>query len=99
MKDTSNPFAKKIPTEDEQKRAISELLRKAEESKLSFKKWITSLQSTSTASFVAALEIIKRGKPFTDGEYMKDSFIKISEHLFSNFKRGKHGGRTFVKLL
>ncbi|XP_072251164.1 general transcription factor II-I repeat domain-containing protein 2B-like [Leuresthes tenuis] len=44
------------------------------------------LQSTSTASFVAALEIIKRGKPFTDGEYMKESFMKISEHLFSDFK-------------
>ncbi|XP_072251163.1 general transcription factor II-I repeat domain-containing protein 2A-like [Leuresthes tenuis] len=62
------------------------LLRKAEERKLSFNKWISSPQSTSTASFVAALEIIKRGKPFTGGEYMKESFMKISEHLFSDFK-------------
>ena len=23
---------------------------------------------------------------FTDGDYMKDSFIKMSEHLFSDFK-------------
>ena len=36
--------------------------------------------------FWATREIIKRGKPFTDGDYMKDSFIKISEHLFSDFK-------------
>lgn len=43
--------------------------------------------STTAASFVAMREIIKRGKPFTDGEYMKDSFIKISEHLFSDFKK------------
>lgn len=35
---------------------------------------------------MAALEIVKRGKPFTDGECMKDTFIKISEHLFSDFK-------------
>ena len=69
-------FAEKYSTEDERKRAISELLRKAEERKLSFKKWISSPQSTSTASFVAALEIVKRGKPFTDGEYMKESFMK-----------------------
>ncbi|KAL3976511.1 testis-expressed sequence 12 protein [Sarotherodon galilaeus] len=79
-------FAEKYPTEDERKKAISELLRKAEESKLSFKKWISSPQPTSTASCVAALEIVKRGKPFTDGEYLKESFIKISEHLFSDFK-------------
>ncbi|CAI5687214.1 general transcription factor II-I repeat domain-containing protein 2B [Oreochromis niloticus] len=79
-------FAEKYPTEDERKKAISELLRKAEESKLSFKKWISSPQPTSTTSCVAALEIVKRGKPFTDGEYLKESFIKISEHLFSDFK-------------
>jgi len=42
--------------------------------------------SSTAASFVATREIIKRGKPFTDGDYMKDSFIKISEHLFSDFK-------------
>lgn len=35
---------------------------------------------------MAALEIVKRGKPFTDGEYLKELFIKTSEHLFSDFK-------------
>ncbi|KAG6933703.1 zinc finger BED-type containing 8 [Chelydra serpentina] len=42
---------------------------------------------TTTASFVeAAQEIIKQGKPFTDGEYVKECFIKTSEHLFGDFK-------------
>ena len=36
--------------------------------------------------FVAAQEIVKHSKPFTDGEYIKNSFIKISEHLFTDFK-------------
>lgn len=31
---------------------------------------------------MAAHEIVRRGKPFTDGEYMKES-----EHLFSKFKK------------
>ena len=38
------------------------------------------------SSFVAAQEIVKHSKPFTDGEYIKISFIKISEHLFMDFK-------------
>lgn len=45
-----------------------------------------SPNSTTAASFVATREIIKRGKPFTDGDYMKESFINISEHLFADFK-------------
>lgn len=40
----------------------------------------------TVASFVATQEIIRRGKPFTDGEYIKESFIIISEHLFWDFK-------------
>ena len=45
-----------------------------------------SPNSTKAASFAAAQEIVSHGKPFTDGEYLKESFIKISEHLFSEFK-------------
>ncbi|GBO08603.1 hypothetical protein AVEN_18710-1 [Araneus ventricosus] len=38
------------------------------------------------ASFAVSLEIVKRGKPFTDGEYVKDCFICASEELFLEFK-------------
>ena len=79
-------FATDYPVGTERKSAIAVLLDKLEESKGRFKKWIASPNSTTAASFVATREIIKRGKPFTDGDYMKDSFIKISEHLFSDFK-------------
>ncbi|KAL4083645.1 hypothetical protein QTP88_028961 [Uroleucon formosanum] len=37
-------------------------------------------------SFVVSHEIMKSGKPFTDGEYIKKCFIGMSEHLFSEFK-------------
>ena len=79
-------FAEKYQAGDERKRAISELLRKCEQSKITFKKWIKSPNSTTAASFAAAQEIVRCGKPFTDGEYLKETFIKISEHLFSDFK-------------
>lgn len=68
------------------KSAIAELLGRLEEHKYRFKKLIASPNSTTAASFVATQEIIKRGKPFIDGDYMKDSFMNISEHLFSDFK-------------
>lgn len=42
--------------------------------------------STTYACFVATREIVRHGKPFTDGKYMKESFIKISQHLFADFK-------------
>lgn len=79
-------FAEKYPAGDERKKAISELLRKVDLSKNHFKKWMRSASSTTYASFVAAQEIVKHGKPLTDGEYIKDTFIAISEHLFADFK-------------
>lgn len=79
-------FAQKYPDGDERKKAVSELMRKADQSKNHFKKWMKSANSTTYASFVAAQEIVRHGKLFTDGEYIKESFIKISEHLFTDFK-------------
>ncbi len=60
--------------------------QKAEQSKLSFIQWIKSPNSTTVACNAATREIIKHGKSFKDGEYMKELFIKISEHLFADFK-------------
>ena len=79
-------FAQKYLEGDERKKAVSELMWKVGLSKNHFKKWMKSANSTTYASFVAAQEIVRHGKPFTDGEYMKESFIKISEHLFADFK-------------
>ena len=79
-------FAAERPVGTERKSAIAVLVEKFEDRKKSLKKWIASPNSTTSASFVAAREIIKCGKPFIDGEYMKDSFIQISECLFSDFK-------------
>ncbi|GBO05937.1 hypothetical protein AVEN_94646-1 [Araneus ventricosus] len=45
-----------------------------------------SSNNINLASFAVSLEIAKRGKPFTDDEYVKDCFIRASEELFRDFK-------------
>ena len=79
-------FAQKYPNGDERKKAVSELMRKADLSKNHFKKWMKSANSSTYVSFVTAQEIVRHGKLFTDGKYIKESFIKISKHLFMDFK-------------
>ncbi|GFX45338.1 SCAN domain-containing protein 3 [Trichonephila clavipes] len=37
-------------------------------------------------SFVFSQELAKRGKPYTEGEYIKNCFINASEELFQDFK-------------
>lgn len=37
-------------------------------------------------SFAISLQIAKRGRPFTDGEYVKDCFMRGAEELFRDFK-------------
>ena len=81
-----NVFAEKYPAGDQRKKAVLELRRRANQSKTFFSKWMNSSTSSTSASFIAAREIACHGKPFTDGEYLKETFIKISEHLFSDYK-------------
>ena len=79
-------FDQKYSEGNARKKAVLELMQNADRSKHQFIKWIKSANSTMYASFVATQEIFKHSKPFTDGEYIKNSFIKISEHLFTDFK-------------
>lgn len=79
-------FPQKYSDGVERKKAVSELMLKADLSKNNFNKWMKSANSSTYASFVAAQEIVRYRKPFTDGEYIKESFFKISEHVFTDFK-------------
>lgn len=62
-----------------EKRQKVELQRKVNQSKCSFSKCLKSSRNTTITSFVAAREMVKQGKPFTDSEYVKESFIRMSE--------------------
>lgn len=54
-----------------------------EKSKSSFTNWISGRNLSAAAIVAAAQEMVTCGKLFTDGEHLKVSFIKISEHAFS----------------
>lgn len=75
-------FAGKYPEGEDRKKAVWELMRQADVSKNQWSGWSLPIQHIQ----VAVQEIVRHGKPITDEEYIKESFIKISEHLFVDFK-------------
>ncbi|GFX97519.1 SCAN domain-containing protein 3 [Trichonephila clavipes] len=48
--------------------------------------WTQSTSNVNLESLAVSLEIAKKGKPFTDGEYAKDCFKRASQELFRDFK-------------
>ena len=52
-------------------------------------KFVKQHQLSTRASFVACLGIMKHGKPFTDGEFLKEMFIDCSEEMFCDFQNKK----------
>ncbi|GBL85580.1 hypothetical protein AVEN_34727-1 [Araneus ventricosus] len=79
-------FAGKYPTGDARKKAVEEFRKKQQQSSSMLSNWAQSSNNVNLASFAISLEIAKRGKPFSDGEYIKDCFIRASEELFRDFK-------------
>ena len=79
-------FSTKYPTGESRKKAVKELQKSQESSTFVFNNWMQSSSNINMASFVFSQEIAKRGKPYTDGEYMKNCFINTSEELFWDFK-------------
>ena len=82
----TQPLLKNIWMQIREKEADKELIQKVELSQNNFKKWMKSSNSTADVSSLAAQETVRHRKTFTDGEYIKESFIKFSEHLFMDFK-------------
>lgn len=79
-------FASKYPAGEERKKAVDELQKQKQQSSSMLSNWTQSTSNVNLASFAVSLEIAKKGKPFTDGEYVKDCFIRASEELFRDFK-------------
>ncbi|GBP21821.1 SCAN domain-containing protein 3 [Eumeta japonica] len=79
-------FASKYPAGEERKKAVDELQKQIQQSSSMLSNWAQSTSNVNLASFAVSLEIAKKGKPFTDGEYVKDCFIRASEELFRDFK-------------
>ncbi|XP_036275872.1 general transcription factor II-I repeat domain-containing protein 2A isoform X2 [Pipistrellus kuhlii] len=79
-------FSTKYPVGDARKKAVEELQKSQEKSSSVFNYGMQSSNNVNIASFVVSQEIAKRGKPYTDGEYIKSCFINVSEKLFRDFK-------------
>lgn len=79
-------FSTKYPVGDARKKAVEELQKSHDSSTSVFNNWMQSSCNVNMASFVVSQEIAKRGKPYTDGEYIKSCFINASEKLFRDFK-------------
>ncbi|CAK6435131.1 unnamed protein product [Pipistrellus nathusii] len=78
-------FSTKYPVGDARKKAVEEL-QKRQETPISVSNYQKqSSNNVNIASFVVSQEIAKRGKPYTDGEYIKSCFINASEELFRDF--------------
>ncbi|GBN81794.1 hypothetical protein AVEN_254911-1 [Araneus ventricosus] len=69
-----------------EKKLLKSSKRKKQQSSSMLSNWPQSSNNVNLVRFAVSLEIAKRGKPFTDGEYVKDCFIRASEELFCDFK-------------
>ncbi|GBO37258.1 hypothetical protein AVEN_121696-1 [Araneus ventricosus] len=69
-----------------EKKLLKSSKKKQQLSSSMLSNWAQSSNNVNLASFAVSLEIAKRGKPFTDGEYVKDCFIRASKELFRDFK-------------
>uniref|UniRef100_H2MR48 HAT C-terminal dimerisation domain-containing protein n=1 Tax=Oryzias latipes TaxID=8090 RepID=H2MR48_ORYLA len=77
-------FASKYPAGDSRKKACQELLSRVEASQQQLRVW-TQQGDGNSASFAAALTIVKNGKPFTDGEFAKSFMLDVANELYANF--------------
>lgn len=75
-------FASKYPV-IHKKKAVEELKKTKQQLSSMLSNWTQYSNNVNRGSFAVALEIVKRGTPFTDGEYVKDCFIIV--HLMNCF--------------
>ncbi|XP_035218619.1 zinc finger BED domain-containing protein 5-like [Stegodyphus dumicola] len=79
-------FASKYPAGEERKKAVDELQKQKQQSSSMLNTWTQSTSNINLVSFRGIIRNCKKGKPFTDGEYVKDCFIRASEELFCDVK-------------
>ena len=81
---------KKLIKDDfEKKEALKKVVSRYEKQSSIFKKAIRSTNQTTESSYEVAECIAKRGKPFTDGDFIKEVFINCSEVLFEDLSNKK----------
>ncbi|XP_017765501.1 PREDICTED: zinc finger BED domain-containing protein 5-like, partial [Eufriesea mexicana] len=77
-----------MANEDKSEYIAKRVLNFGKENKF-LKSFGTSNNQATSASFVASLSIGTNGKPFTDGEFLKNAFINCFEHSFNDLANKK----------
>ncbi|XP_033848211.3 protein FAM200C-like [Acipenser ruthenus] len=77
-------FAAKYPDGDCRKKACAELQRRMQTGQQQLLAWTNKGGNLNSASFAGALEIVRSGKPFTDGEYIKGCVLSVAKELFND---------------
>ena len=52
-------------------------------------KYIGGSSNVAAASYIVLNEIAKYGKPFSDGQFIKQAWLECAPVLFENFKKKK----------
>ena len=74
------------PNSELRKRKVRDLKTQLTNQQSIFKKPILKSQTVTTASFKVSYLLAKKCKPFSDGEFVKEMFLEISDSLFNDFK-------------
>lgn len=74
------------PNSELRKRKVRDLKTQLTNQQSIFKKPILKSQAVTTASFKVSYLLAKKCKPFSDGEFVKEMFLEISDSLFNDFK-------------
>ena len=76
-----------IPTNEAEKlEYIKSAVAKFSRQKSVLHAFVSKDNKRTEASYEVASVIARHGKPFTDGEYIKDALLRVSETLFSDLK-------------
>nr|XP_014351068.1 PREDICTED: general transcription factor II-I repeat domain-containing protein 2-like [Latimeria chalumnae] len=78
-------FAAKYPEGEAWKKACEELQRKMKAGQSKLLAWSNKGGSLNSATFAGTFHIIREGKPFMDGEYVKRCMLNIGKELFEEF--------------
>lgn len=76
-------------SKEEQKEIIAREINSRNAQSTSLLKFMDSSSNIIGASFVASNVIAKHGKPFSDGEFIKEAWLKCAPILFEDFENNE----------
>ena len=79
-------FKGKYPVGDAWKIAVQELKNNQNTATCMFNNWRQSASNVNTANFIISQEIAKRGKSYTDGEFIRTASWMHPKSYFGNLR-------------